>query len=386
MRIEEILNGRYTIEPVNCKLEQEIQEAWDGIAKPIGSFGKLERMHCRIGAIQKEKTPDFNHSRLIVCCGDHGIVEEGVSQSGQEVTAICASNIGTGHSTAGVLMHSAGGEILAADVGICGECPVPGTIDRRVADGTRNFLQEPAMTRGEFLEAVQVGIDLAEESQLAGVTLLAVGEMGIGNTTSAAVLAGKFLGLDAEAVTGRGAGLDDAGMNRKLEVVRKALLMETALGDEIRTLDDTERTAWDMESKTSDTAGNASDDVISTFCQFGGLELAAMAGVIIGGAMYHIPVILDGVLSMVSAWVAEKCAHGSKEYILPSHMSREPAAKEFAKALDLEPVIDGDLAAGEGVGAALLIGMLQNVNDVFLRAERFEGYGMEAYERYEEQE
>ena len=190
-----VLSGQITVPKVSQEWRKEIQGEWDRIAKPLGSFGKLEKIHTAIGAIQQRRVPDLEHMELLVCCGDHGIVEEGVSQSGQEVTAICSENIGKGQSCAGILAAATHAKIRAIDVGIHGPGPVPGTELRRVADGTKNFLKEPAMSRAQFRTALQLGLDLAAECGEAGVRVLGVGEMGIGNTTSAAGLAGRLLGL-----------------------------------------------------------------------------------------------------------------------------------------------------------------------------------------------
>ncbi len=375
IRIEDVLTGNKRILPVNPERLRILQGNWDRIAKPIGSFGKFEQIHSRIAAIQGSDPPDLEHMRLLVCCGDHGIVEEGVSQSPQSVTAVCAENIGRGVSTAGILAKAAGAEIRAVDVGINQRGSVPETEYRRVANGTRNFLREPAMTKQEFRQALQVGVNLAEESRKDGVTLLGIGEMGIGNTTSAAVLTGKMLGLTAEEVTGHGAGLDSAGMQRKLEVVRTVLTQAAC--------------KTSSESRVVAILGaepDVSEEIESVCTRFGGLELAAMTGIIIGSAFCGIPVLLDGVLSMVSALAAEKMVPGCREYLIPSHMSREPAAEKLAAELRLDPVIDGAMATGEGAGSALMMSMLQTVDRVYREAARFDGYGITEYTRYEEVE
>lgn len=350
-----VLSGNITVPKVSEEWRKEIQGEWDRIAKPLGSFGKLEEMHAAIGAIRQRRVPDLDRMELLVCCGDHGIVEEGVSQSEQEVTAICAENIGKGQSCAGILAAAAHAKIRAIDVGMHHQGPVPGTEYRRVADGTKNFLKEPAMSRAQFRAALQLGMDLAAECRDAGVTVLGVGEMGIGNTTSAAVLAGRMLGLSAEEVTGRGAGLDGAGLQRKRRVIAAALEMP-----------------------------GVGPDVEAIWCRFGGLELTAMTGIILGGGLYGIPVVLDGLLSLVSAEAAERLVPGVREYMIPSHISREPAARCLAESLGLEPVLDAGMGTGEGAGAAMMMSLLRDVNRVYREAKRFDGYGMEPYTRYEE--
>lgn len=353
VRIENLLSGNVSLPNFDNQLYQTIQHHWDQIAKPLRSFGRMEEMHARIGAIQGREIPDFESMELLVCCGDHGIVEEGVSQSDQSITAICAENIGRGESTAGILAAAAGATITAIDVGMNQPNPVPGTLDRRVVKGTGNFLREPAMTQEEFHRALQVGLDLARDSKQRGMTLLGIGEMGIGNTTSAAVLTGKFLNLTADDVLGPGAGLSQEGLLRKKKVIEHVLAMEVP------------------------------DDTESICCAFGGLELAAMSGIILGGALYGIPVILDGMLSQVSALVAERLVTGVKDYIIPSHRSKEPASQVLCQALNLEPVIQGNMAAGEGTGAALMMSLLKPIDQVYQKAKRFEGYGMEPYEHFE---
>lgn len=351
--IEDILMGKQAIPTFDRAIYQSIQNRWDQIAKPLRSFGKLEEVHARIGAIQGQSVPDFQSMELLVCCADHGIVEEGVSQSDQSVTAICAENIGRGHSTAGILAASAGAGITAVDVGMDQPEPVPVTLYRRVVKGTRNFLREPAMTQAEFHQALQVGLNLVKDSKKQGITLLGIGEMGIGNTTSAAVLTGKMLHLTADEVLGPGAGLSQEGLSRKKRVIEKALSMDVP------------------------------ENVESIGCSFGGLELASMSGIIVGGALYGIPVILDGMLSQVSALMAERLAPGVKEFLIPSHESKEPASKALCQALGLEPIIQGNMAAGEGTGAALMMSLLKPVDRVYREAKRFDGYGMEPYEHYE---
>ena len=349
---EDVLENKLTISPVDPEKIGRIQLAWDKVAKPIGSFGTLESLHSRIGAIQDLDAPDLSHMRLIVCCGDHGIVEEGVSQTQQDVTRICATNIGKGVTTAGTMAASLGIDVLSVDVGINYSKEVPYTLNRRVKYGTCNFLKQPAMTVEEFSRAVQVGMDLVKDSMDEGYTAILVGEMGIGNTTSAAVMAGYLLDLNAEAVTGRGAGLDDEGFSRKRAVVSMALSKYSGLSP------------------------------VEICSNFGGLELAAMTGIVIAGGLYKIPIIIDGMLSMVSALVADRLIDNAREYIIPSHISKEPVAKKIASKLNIEPVIDGKMAVGEGAGAVMVAQMLKLTDHVFHNALKFEDSEVEQYERF----
>lgn len=353
--IDDVLQNKLKAEPVSKEDYLKVKRAWDKVSKPINSFGTFEAYHSKIAAIQGKDEPDLNHMRLIVCCGDHGVVEEGVSQTDQDVTRICATNIGKGLTTAGVMARSLGIDILSVDVGINYAKEVPYTLNRRVKYGTCNFLKQPAMSALEFSRAVQVGMDLVKESLEEGYNVLLVGEMGIGNTTSAAVMAGYLLELNAETVTGRGAGLDDEGFSKKRAVVSMALSMYTGLNP------------------------------VEICTYFGGLELAAMTGIVLGGALYKVPIILDGMLSQVSALVADRLLENAKDYLIPSHISKEPVSEKLAKKLDLHPVLDAQMAVGEGAGAVMMASTLRLADTVFHEALKFGDSGVDQYENFSEE-
>lgn len=350
---DDVLENKLTVEPIDEAEVRKIKDSWDKVAKPINSFGNLENYHSKIAAIQGFEAPDLSHMRLIVCCGDHGVVEEGVSQTEQDVTRICATNIGMGITTAGVMAKSLGIDIVSVDVGINYAKEVPFTLNRRVKYGTCNFLKQPAMSVEEFSRAVQVGMDLVKDSKEEGYNVILVGEMGIGNTTSAAVMAGYLLDLTAEAVTGRGAGLDDEGFSRKRAVVAMALAQYSGLSP------------------------------VEICSNFGGLELAAMTGIVLGGGLYKVPIILDGMLSQVSALVAERLLENVKDYLIPSHISKEPVSEKLAKKLKLEPVFDAKMAVGEGAGAVMMANMLRLTDTAFHQALKFEDSEVEQYENFE---
>ena len=348
----DILDGKIHTEPIDEIFYRKIIRGWDRLSKPINGFGVFEKLYSRIGAIQGSENPDLEHARLIVCCADHGIVEEGVSQTDQSVTGICAENIGKGLTTAGVMAKAQGIDVCAVDVGINSIENIPGTINKRIRRGTANFLKENAMTGQECILAIQLGMDLVMESKENGYSLILLGEMGIGNTTSAAVMAGYLLGMSAKKVTGRGAGLDDAGLNKKVSVVEKALSMYDKL------------------------------EPFEIMSCFGGLELAALSGIVIGGALYHVPVVLDGMLSMVSALVAERLLEGTRNYLLPSHKSNEPVTEALAKELEIEPVICGGMALGEGTGAVMMMSLLKMADVAYKKALKFGESGVSQYSRF----
>lgn len=350
---DDILENKLSVAPLDNEAYEKVKSEWDRVSKPINSFGALEDLHSKIAAIQGVEAPDLSHMRLIVCCGDHGIVEEGVTQTSQEVTRICATNIGKGLTTAGTMARHLGIDIMAVDVGINYEKEVPYTLNRRVKYGTCNFLKQPAMSVEEFSRAVQVGMDLVKESKEQGYTALLLGEMGIGNTTSAAVVSGYLLDLNAEQVTGRGAGLDDEGFSRKRAVVSMALSKYSGLSP------------------------------VEICANFGGLELAAMTGVVIGGGLYKVPIIIDGMLTQVSALVAERLLENVKDYLIPSHISKEPVAIKLATKLNLPTVLEANMAVGEGVGAVMMAQILRLTDTVFHDALKFGESGVEQYEKFE---
>ncbi|MCR4694071.1 MAG: nicotinate-nucleotide--dimethylbenzimidazole phosphoribosyltransferase [Pseudobutyrivibrio sp.] len=351
-KFEDILENKITVDPISKEMADRVKNNWDRVSKPINGFGKFEDIFCQIGAIQGQEYPDLNNARLVVFCGDHGIVEEGVTQTDQSITAICASTIGQGLTTTGVMAKSLGIDLVSVDVGINSREKIENTVDKKVKPGTKNFLKEPAMTVEEFIKAVQVGMDIAYSSKEEGYKMLLMGEMGIGNTTSAAVMAGYLLQQNAEAVTGRGAGLSDDGFSRKRAVVSMALSMYRDLSP------------------------------LEICVNFGGLELAALTGLVIGGAIYHIPVVLDGMLSMVSALVAERLLTNSKDYLIGSHKSAEMVTEKLIKKLGVNPVIHGDMALGEGSGAVLLVSLLRQVDVAYGKAIRFGDSGVDQYQRF----
>lgn len=326
---------------------------WDSIAKPLGSFGELERLVMRIAAVQGTENPDISRRTVVVMCADHGVVASGVTQTGSEVTARCAEAIAAGTSNVNTIARSVGCDVLAVDMGMKQRVSHPALLDRRIACGTGNIAEAPAMTRKACERAVTVGIDLVRDLKAQGVSLLLTGEMGIGNTTPTAALASVLLDAAPETVTGRGAGLDDAGLARKRSAVRSALA-RCACGRE---------------------------DPIGLLADLGGFEIAGMTGLFLGGAVYHIPVVIDGVISAVSACMAQLIAPLSAGYMLASHCSGEPAGEGLLARLGLHPVIRAGLRLGEGTGALLLLPLLDSALALYYGSHRFDTLHIKPYEK-----
>ena len=365
-------------DPFDRDIYNEIKARWDRIAKPLGSLGRFEEMTAQIGAVQGSADIDIKKRAVIMMCADNGIVEEGVSQSGQDVTAAVASWMGRGESSVCKIAGSCGADTIPVDVGINIEGSPAGVIDRKVMKGTRNFAKEPAMTEDECMQAINAGIDTVCECSIQGYRLLAAGEMGIGNTTTGAALAASLLDLDVETVTGRGAGLSNEGLDKKKQVISSALKRYASKTPEGAAPREEEAGMGGAEHIKSP------EFAMHMLSRVGGLDIAAMAGVFIGGAIYHIPVVIDGFISAVAALAAERLAPGCRQCMLASHAGREPGMRCVLDALGLEPVIDAGLALGEGTGAVMLFPLLDAALSLYSEGLEFEETEVEQYHHFED--
>ncbi|MGN0351961.1 MAG: nicotinate-nucleotide--dimethylbenzimidazole phosphoribosyltransferase [Roseburia sp.] len=345
------------IKPVSKEKLKAGKEKWDSIAKPLDGLGDFETMVTRIGAILGSTDFSIEKRAVIVMCADNGVVEEGVSQSTKEVTAIVSENMGKGITSVCRMATAVGADVIPVDIGVDTKEPIPGIRQERIRCGTCNFRKEPAMTEEEALRAIETGIRIVKECKEKGYQLLATGEMGIGNTTTSSAVAAALIGCPVTAITGKGAGLSKEGLTKKYQVIEEAL----------------ERYHF------------APTETLRILATVGGLDIAGLAGVFIGGAYYGIPVIIDGVISSVAALAAERLVPGTKEYMLPSHQSKEPAAKLILEELGVKPVLDANLALGEGTGAVLLFPLLDTVMAVYRNETTFADIKVEQYERFLEQ-
>ncbi len=342
------------IKPIDQALLAAGKKKWDGIAKPLDGLGEFETITARIGAILGSTEFSIQKRAVIVMCADNGVVEEGVSQTTKEVTAIVSANMGKKITSVCKMARVAGADVIPVDIGIDSSEAIPGIRDARIRRGTRNFAKEPAMTEEETLRAIDVGIRMVKECKEAGYQMLATGEMGIGNTTTSSAVAAALIGCPVTAITGRGAGLSREGLSRKYQVIEEAL----------------EKYQFDRR------------DALRILSTVGGFDIAGLAGVFIGGAICGIPVVMDGVISSVAALVAERLAPGTKEYIIPSHRSREPATAAILEELGVSPVLDAGLALGEGTGAVLMFPLLDTVLAVYQNETTFEDIAVEQYRRF----
>ena len=334
--------------------KKQAQQRWDRVAKPLNSLGQLEKLIVQIAGVQNTADVRIDKRCALVFCADHGVVAEGVSQSGSDVTALVAQSVAEGSANVNLMAAVSNTDVLAVDMGMLRA--VHGTIDKRIAAGTQNMALGPAMTREQAKAAVQAGYELVGEMKNRGYQLIATGEMGIGNTTASAAMACALLGCAPEELTGRGAGLSDAGLKRKRETIARAL--ETNRPD--------------------------AKDPLDVLAKVGGFEIAGMVGAFLGGMQHRIPVIMDGVISAVAALTAVRMKPQAREFILPSHISREPAMARIMDELGMLPILHADMALGEGTGAVALIPLLDMALKVYHGPHTFDDLGMAAYTAQED--
>lgn len=346
---------RITVRPPSGEIRRKVLDSWDAIAKPIDGMGIFETLTAQIGAIIGSRQIDISRKAVIILCADNGIVEEGVSQSGQEVTAAVAGAMAQKRSCVGRMAAFIGADTIPVDIGINTKGPIEGVLDRRIRCGTRNFRKEPAMTQEETIRAIATGMELVFSCKERGYKILATGEMGIGNTTTSSAVTAALLKCGADVVTGRGAGLSDEGLWRKRQVICEAIRK------------------YDLYHA----------DALTILETVGGLDIAGLAGICIGGAVFHVPIVLDGVISMTAALLAERIVPGTKEYLIPSHKGKEPAAERLLRALEMEAVIDGRMALGEGTGAVMMFSLLDMALHLYRDRTTFTDIQVERYERFE---
>ncbi len=337
------------IRPIDRKAAALAQKRWDSIGKPLHSLGKMETLVMQIAGITGSASVNIKKRALVPMCADNGVVAEGVTQTGQEVTAIVAENFLTGDTSACVMCRQCGTDVFPVDVGMVSDTKVPR--DLKVMNGTRNMAKEPAMTREEAVRGIEAGIEMVRRLKEKGYTLIATGEMGIGNTTTSSAVASVLLDKPVEMMTGRGAGLSGEGLKRKIAAIQKAV------------------------------SKNQPDpkDAIDVLAKVGGLDIAGMAGVFLGGAAMHIPVVIDGFISCVAALVAQRICPLVKDYMIASHVSKEPAASLILEALDKEAVLHGEMCLGEGSGAVALFPFLDMGIAVYESMSTFEEIKVDQY-------
>lgn len=318
-----VLDG---IGPLDDAAMRAARERQDNLTKPRGSLGRLEDLGVRIAGVTGRTKPRVEKMAVFVMAADHGVVDEGVSLYPQEVTAQMVANFVRGGAGINVLARHVGARVVVVDVGVKADvAPAANLVCKKIAPGSRNIARGPAMTREQAVAAVEAGIEVVEAELTRGLDLAATGDMGIGNTTPSSAVCAVLTGASVEAVTGRGTGLDDAGLARKCEVIRRAL-----------------------EVNRPDPS-----DPLDVLAKVGGFEIGAIAGIILACAAHRIPVIIDGFISGAGALIAAGLAPLAREYMIAGHLSAEPGHTLLLKHLGLEPLLSLEMRLGEGTGACL---------------------------------
>ncbi len=328
---------------------KEGKQRWNSIAKPLNGMGVLEEYISRIYAINNAV---IDKKAVVVFCADNGIVEENISQSGNEVTAIVAKNMINSCSSVCYMARVAKSDIVVYDVGMAVD--VEGTINRKTRYSTANFAKEHAMTKNEAVYAILVGIEAVRLLKEEGYGIVATGEMGIGNTTTTSAIVTAIFELDASLVAGKGAGLSKEGIARKAEVINKAMKLHKP---------------------------NKSDP-IDILSKVGGFDIAAICGVFLGGMIYSMPIIIDGFISSTAALLATMFDCNVRDYFFASHISGEKGAKFVADKLDITPPLNLSMALGEGTGAVALMPLLDMANSVYRNMATFDDVNIESYKPF----
>jgi nicotinate-nucleotide--dimethylbenzimidazole phosphoribosyltransferase len=331
--------------PLDRAAMATVREHLDRLTKPPGSLGRLEALIVQLAGITGSDAPRVEQPAIAVFAADHGVTAQGVSAYPSAVTAQMVANFVAGGAAINVLARAAGAKLVVVDVGVVGpKLPV----SSRVRSGTRDMTVEPAMTRAEVLRAIGIGRDVARGLVADGCDAIALGEMGIGNTTSASALVAALTGRPPAEVTGRGTGLDDEAVLRKVAVIEAALRLHEP----------------------------RRDDPLGTLAAVGGLEIAALVGAMQAAAEARIPVVLDGFITGAAALVAVRIAPTLAPRLIASHRSAEPGHRVVLELLGLEPLLDLDLRLGEGSGAALSLPLVRAATRILAEMATFESAGV----------
>lgn len=345
MELETLLSR---ISPADAGAMAAAQARQAQLAKPPGSLGRLEALSIQLAGITGQVHNQIQRKHLLVFAADNGVVAEGVSSAPKSVTLQQTINLTRAKTGASVLCKHFGCGITVCDVGVDADIREEAVLNRKIARGTQNIAHGPAMTRAQALQAICTGAELAMDTP---ADVLGVGEMGIGNTTTSSAVTAVLLGAPVEQVTGRGAGLSTAGLERKRAVISRAIALH--------------------QPDPSD-----SIDVLS---KVGGLDLAGMVGLYLGGAAYHVPVVMDGFIAGAAALAAVRLCPAVRDYLIPSHQSSEPAVQLLMDELGLSPVLRAEMCLGEGTGAVALMPLLDMALAVYRDTPSFGEMHMEAY-------
>ena len=325
--LQEVLDG---IKGADKEVLEQAQKHMDSLIKPLGSLGKLESMAVKLAGITGKVHNNVDKKCSIVMVADNGICAEGVAGSPQDITLVQGMNMTKGICGMGVLSAHAGADIKVVDIGIMSDYNNDKVYNRKIKYGTDNFAKGPAMSREEAIKAFEVGIEMVELAVSEGYQIIGTGEMGIGNTSSTSAVFMAMTGASAEVAVGKGGGLTDEALIHKKKVIEDAIKLNNP----------------------------DKNDPIDVVAKVGGLDIAGMAGCFLGAAYHRVPIIIDGVISALAAYVAAQLNPLVKDYMFSSHKSKEPVYDLIFDELGMEPILDMDMRLGEGTGCALAFNII----------------------------
>jgi len=332
------------IKPLDVKAMAEARARQDRLTKPPGSLGRLEELSIQLAGIQGRPIPQIEQKAIVVMAGDHGVVAEKIGNWPQEVTAQMVLNFLAGGAGINVVARQAGARITVVDIGVATDME-PGLklLTRKIAPGTGNITSGPAMSREEALRAVETGIEITTVEVARGLDIIGTGDMGIGNTTASSAICAVITGRPVAEVTGRGTGIDDGQLARKIEIIERALAVNRPeLGEPL--------------------------DVLA---KVGGFEIAGLVGVMLAAAANRTPVVIDGFISGAAALIATALAPGLRDFLIAAHLSAEAGHRWLLEHLGLEPLLDFEMRLGEGTGAALGIMLCETATRILAEMATF---------------
>jgi len=337
------------IKPLNEAAMTEARARQNQLTKPQGSLGRLEELSIQLAGIQGKPVPQIRHKAIITIAGDHGVVAEGVGNWPQEVTAQMVYNFLRGGAGINVIACQIGARIIVVDMGVATDLePNPQLLSRKVASGTQNMSRGPAMTSEQAVKAIETGIEIVATEVAKGLDIVGTGDMGIGNTTVSSAICAVMTGKPVAEVTGRGTGIDDKQLAHKVEVINRALLV------------------------------NSPDpkQPLEVLAKVGGFEIGGLVGVMLAAAAHRIPVVIDGFISGAAALIATALSPGLKNFLVPAHVSAESGHLLLLRHLELEPLLDLGMRLGEGTGAALGIFLTETAARVLAEMATFADAGV----------
>lgn len=334
-----------SIKPIDERIVTLTQSRLDGLTKPLGSLGALEELAKQICGISAKSTPNLSCKVIFTLAADHGITEEGVSPYPKEVTAQMVYNFLNSGAAINVLAKHVGARVIIADFGVCVDLKAnPKLIVKKQAYGTKNMAKGPAMSKDEAINAIEAGIELFEAELLHGIDIAGTGEMGIGNTSSASAITACITEKSVESVTGKGAGLTDAGLKTKIAIIKKAIKVNKP----------------------------DKDDPIDVLSKLGGFEIAGLVGIILASAAKRVPIVIDGFISSAAALIAYCLEPKTAGYMIPAHKSIEAGHAHVLAHIGLRPLLDLNMRLGEGTGAALGISLADASIKILTQMATFE--------------